>query len=311
MEAELDYKAKVLGKALDSLESVEDSNLRDAHRAVEGAAQTVWRRRLAFHASDLVRFGRTYRRWRNDLVVAIEDDAACHEHLMALANPQAANDMATDAGTREVTFATVVSVEPLVLDVDSRRIGDGDRVVLLHVTGMPCVEEESVVVDTSLKGSFKIDGLSIGPLDRDGRAASDPLHRFRWTPHTTPSLQPNDRLVVANFAWFSKNTGDRYLNISRPAPDNDSAPGTDCTPDSYEEAPHQHRFCCRPHERAEAEFSDQLAERRERGELNPETWPPIRDDDAFEVGAVGAPEGNPDAEPPQPAPDDVTIDDLE
>ena len=311
VDAELDYKAKVLGKALDSLEGVEDSSLRDAHRAVEGAAQAVWRRRLAFHASDLVRFGRTYRRWRNDLVEAIEDDAACHQHLLALANPQAADDMATDAGTREVAFATVVSVDPLVLDVDSRRIGDGDRVVLLHVDGSPCVEEESVVVDTSLKGSFKIDGLSIGPLDEDGRAASDPPHRFGWTPQMTPHLQPDDRVIVADFTWFSKNKGNHYLNVPRPTPDNDSAPGTDCTPDSYDEAPYQHRFCCRPHERAEAEFSDQLAERRERGELNPETWPPIRDGDAFEVGAVGAPEGNPDAEAPQPAPDDVTIDDLE
>lgn len=90
-----------------------------------------------------------------------------------------------------------------------------------------------------------------------------------------------------------------------------SAPGTDCTSDSYAEAPYQHRFCCRPHETAEAEFSDQLAERRDRGELNPETWPPIRDGDAFEVGAAGAPEGNPDLEPSQPAPDNVTIDDLE
>jgi hypothetical protein len=312
VEAELAYKAKVLGKALDSLEPVEDSNLRDAHRAVEGAAQEVWRRRLAFHASDLVRFGRTYRRWRNDLVGAIEEDATCHEHLLALANPHVANGLATDAGTRQVAFVTVVSVDPLVLDIESRRIGEGDRVVLLHVNDQPCVEAEDVTVDTSLKGSFKIDGLSIGPLDRDSTDASDPVHRFGWTPHTTPpSLQQGDRAIVADFAWFSKNTGNRQLNVPRPAPDNDSAPGKDCTSDSYDEAPHRHQFCCRPHERAEAEFSDKLAERRERGELNPETWPPIHDDDAFEVGAKGAPQGNPDAEPAEPAPDNVTLDDLE
>lgn len=311
VEAELTYKAQVLGQALDSLESVEDSKLRDAHRAVEGAAQAVWRRRLAFHASDLVRFGRTYRWWRNSLVSSIEGDASCHNQLLALANPQAADDLATSAGTREVAFATVVSVEPLKLDVDSRRIGDEHRVVLLHLNGKPCVEGDSVVVDTTLKGSFKIDGLSIGPLDRHGMAASDPPNRLSWAPTETPSLQPGDRLIVADFAWFSSNLGNRYLNVTRPTPDEVSAPKATCTPESYEDAPRAHEFCCRPHEVSEARFSDELAARRSRGELNPQKWPPVVDGDAFEVEAVGAPVGDPNAVPPEPVPDALTIDDLE
>jgi hypothetical protein len=311
VEGELTYKTRVLGQALDSLDSVEESKLRDAHLAVEGAAQAVWRRRLDFHASDLVRFGRTYRWWRNRLVSSIDSDASCHDQLLALANPQAADDLATSAGTREVAFATVVSVEPLKLVIDSRRIGDEDRIVLLHVNGRPCVEGDSVVVDTSLKGSFKIDGLSIGPLHRDGIVASDPPNTLSWEPTETPSLQPADQLIVADFAWFSANSGSRYLNVTRPTPDESSAPKSTCVPESYDDAPRAHEFCCRPHEVSEARFSDELAARRSRGELNPQKWPPVVDGDAFEVEAVGAPVGDPTAARPEPVPDELTIDDLE
>ena len=38
-------------------------------------------------------------------------------------------------------MATVVGTTPLVLEVDSRRIGDGDRIVLLHVNETACVED--------------------------------------------------------------------------------------------------------------------------------------------------------------------------
>lgn len=311
VEDELAYKCRILGEALDALERVEDSNLRVAHRAIEGKAQEVWRRRLEYHASDLVRFGRTYRWWRNRLVPALESDATCHDQLLALANPQAADDLATSAGTRQVASATVVSVDPIVLDVDSRQFWDDDRIVLLHVNGAPCIEGQSINVNTSLKGSFKIDGLSIGPLDSDELDESEPANRFRWEPKTIPALQPGNRLIVADFYWFSDNLGNRFLNVPRPAADEVSAPKPSCTPEAHENSPYEHRFCCRPHEVAEAEFSDELAERRFRGELNPETWPPVRDEDSFEVEAKGAPVGDPDAVPPEPVPDDVTIDDLE
>ena len=96
----------------------------------------MWRRRHAFHASDLVRFGRTYRWWRDQLVEAIESDGTCHDQLLALTNSHAADEAATDAGTRHIAPARVVSVSPLVLDVASRSIVAGKRIVLLHVNGV-------------------------------------------------------------------------------------------------------------------------------------------------------------------------------
>jgi hypothetical protein len=63
--------------------------------------------------------------------------------LLALGNPQAALDAAQDAGTRQLATATVVTTTPLVLDLNSRRIGDGDRIVLLHVTCVPQLMADS------------------------------------------------------------------------------------------------------------------------------------------------------------------------
>jgi len=311
VEAELAYKSKTFEGALDALDKVEPSNLRDAYRAVEGAAQAIWRRRLDLHASDLVRFGRTYQWWRNKLVPSIESDAKCHDQLLALASPQVAEDTAANPGNREIAFATVVSLDPIVIEVESRRIGDGNRVVLLHVDGKACVEDPAVDVDTTPKGSFKIDGLSIGPLTDARTSQTDPRHLFLWTPQADPTLVPGERLIIADFPWFSKNKRNRHLNVTRAEIDSSSAPKIDCTPEAYEAAPQNHRFCCRPHEVAEAEFSDLLAGRRSRGELNPETWPPIVDADEFEVEARGAPVGEPDAETAVAPPENLTIDDLE
>jgi len=68
-------------------------------------------------------------------------------------------------------------------------------------------------------------------------------------------------------------------------------------------------WCCRSHEDAEAEFSDRLAERRARGELNPETWPPLVDEDRFDTKAVGDPD--PDESNPGTPPETLTLDDLD
>jgi hypothetical protein len=311
VEAELGYKCETLDRALDALERVPGSRLRAVYRAIEGDAQAVWRRRLRFHASDLVRFGRTYRWWRNQLVSAIESDARCDAQLLALSNPRAAHDLATSAGTREIAFATVLSTEPLVLDVQSRRIGECDRVALLHVKDVPCVEGDGVTVDFSTKSSFKIDGLAIGPLTREGIEDSWPAGPLRWLPNSVPTLAIGDRLTIATFHWFSDLRGNWKLPVGRPAPDTIGAPTPSCTPDSYADEAWNHRFCCRPHEAAEAEFADELADRRSRGELNPQKWPPVRDADAFEVTPVDAAIGDPTAVPTQPVPDGVTIDDLE
>lgn len=110
---ELAYKTQLIEAALAALDAVPDSTLREVHRAIEGDAQAVWRRRHALHASDLVRFGRTYRHWRNALVPTIEADARCTAQLLALANPQAALDLARDAGTRQIAAARVIATDCL------------------------------------------------------------------------------------------------------------------------------------------------------------------------------------------------------
>jgi hypothetical protein len=304
---ELQYKADTLERALDVLEGIGGSTLRESYRVIESDAQQVWRRRLQLHASDLVRFGRTYRPWRNSLVPMIESDLSCDAQLLALSNPQAAQDMAADAGNRSVAFATVMSAEPLELDVESRRIVDGSRVVMLMRNGQACVEAPGVWVDSTPAGTFKIGDLAIGPLSATGNEAT----RLRWDPQTVPVVEVGDHLVIADFAWFSELRGNRVLPVYKPKPDANSAPKPDCHFDSYDQDPQTHRWCCRSHERSEAEFSDLIAERRARGELNPETWPPVRDSDAFEVSAAHAAAGNAYALAPESAPDDQTMDDLE
>lgn len=303
---ELHYKSDTLDAALRALAALPESSLREVYRAVEGDAQAVWRRRLTMHASDLVRFGRTYRYWRNSLVPTIEADEKCNRQLLALANPQTALDAAGDAGTRQLAMARVVSVDSIVLEIDSRRISDEDRIVLLHVNEIACVEQPDVDVKFQ-KGSFKFSGMSIGPL-----AAVDAKERlFEWSPAIEPEVNVDDELVIADFSWFSDLKGNKQLPVDRPTPDTISAPKPTCTETSYSEDPVDHRYCCRPHEDSEAEWSNLLAERRARGELNPEVWPPVVDGDAFEVASTGAPVGNPSAEPATPAPDDVTMDDVE
>jgi len=215
--------------------------------------------------------------------------------------------MATDAGNRFVAFATVVSVEPLELEVESRRIVDGSRAVMLTRNGQACVEAPGIWVDSTTAGAFKIDGLAIGPL----AAVDEEGTLLRWGPHTAPVVNVGDRLVIADFSWFSDLLGNRFLPVSKPKPDTMSAPRPDCRPASYDEDPQAHRWCCRSHESAEAEFSDHIAGQRARGELNPEKWPPVRDADAFEVSATGAATGNAFVLAPESAPDDQTIDDLE
>jgi hypothetical protein len=307
---ELKYKATTLERATDSLADFPESRLRAAYRAIEGDAQAVWRRRHLFHASDLVRFGRTYRWWRDRLVDAIEADRKCHDQLLALTNSHAADEAATDAGTRHIAPALVLSVAPLLLDVVSRSIVDGSRIVLLHANGSPCVETHATSV-AHQAGSFKIDGLSIGPLSRDGVADDAPPTQLHWSPGVVPALAVGDNLVVADYDWYHSYVSGRYLGVDRPKQDTAAAPTPDCQPDDFQTRPAVHQWCCKPHEAAEAEWSDELADRRARGTLNPETWPPVQDEDGFDVVAAGDPVGDPTVEAPEPAPDGLTLDDLE
>ncbi|KRE78229.1 hypothetical protein ASG71_09980 [Arthrobacter sp. Soil763] len=309
---ELAYKCDVLDRTLDVLEALPVSKLRETYRTVESAAQEVWRRRLSLHASDLVRFGRTYRFWRNSQVRMIESDQRCTAQLLALSNPQSAHDLATSAGTREVAFATVVSTDPIVLDVDSRRIVEGSRVVMVVHNDEACVEAAITSVDVAPKSAFKIDGMSIGPLHRAGVAdEAAPKTHLVWSPQVVPPLSAGERLIVADFEWFSNNQGNRHLHVAKPGLDAQSAPRPDCESGSHDEAPQIHQWCCRSHESREGEWSDVIADRRARGQLNPQVWPPVRDGDAFEVIPSGAPVGNPYSEPSEMVPADLTIDDLE
>jgi hypothetical protein len=307
IEDELRYKATVLEQAIAALNQFPDSNLRCVHRVIEGDAQVVWRRRRDFHASDLVRFGLTSWPWRNDLVPKIEEDAKCFSQSLALTNPREALDRARDAGEREVAAATVVSVDPLVLDIDSRRFTDESRIVLLHVGSEACVEGPAVKLKIQAK-SFKFSGLSIGPLEQVSR---DDPHRFEWSPANDPDLNVGDKLVVADRTWFDHLVNNKDLPLLRPKPDTKWAPKEGCSQGDYADDPEGHRYCCRPHEIAEAERSDEDALKRSNGQMNPEVWPPVVNEDAFEVSAVGDPESDPTDQPAEEVPEGLTVDDLD
>ncbi|MGY1703543.1 hypothetical protein ACI79C_03140 [Geodermatophilus sp. SYSU D00697] len=282
VRAAVDYKIDVLERALTFLATLPDSRLGEAHRHLEGAAQTVWRRRMSLQASDLVRFSRTYRTWRNAHVDMMADDEACFAQLSALADPAAALDRAQDAGVRDLAVATVVSVEPVRLAVGSRRLVHGCTVVALHVNGEAVVERNPTTLRIQ-KGSFKVQHLPVGML-----VAEDGVDGLRWTPPDGGlDLAVGDRLVLADVEWFGGTLSSGHeIKVNRPAVDTRSAPKPDCEPESYANSPDEHRWCCRPHVAVEAEFADLLAERRERGELNPQAWPPVVDDERFDIVAA-------------------------
>lgn len=307
IRAELAYKIDVFDRSYAVLTSEFDtSKLQHAVRAVEGDAQRVFRRRLDLHAFDLVRFGRTTRWWRNDSVPLLEADDKFNSQVAALTSPLAAYDAAQDAGNRQLALAGVVDVAPLTVEVDSRRLGDESRLVALHVNGVALVEADDVSVQT-LKGSFKISHMPIGELTATGAVP----RQYYWAPHHDPGFAVGDELVVADFAWFSENKGDVWLNLVKPSVDTSSAPRANCTPESYGDDPATHQWCCKPHEASEAEWSDILAGRRARGELNPQVWPPVIDSDGFDVNAADETLPDPADRPAEQPPEDLTMDDVE
>lgn len=306
---ELAYKADIVERAVAVLERIGPSQLRPIYRALESDAQEVWRRRLRLRASDLVRFGRTRDYWRNQHVVMLDKDESCSKKLQALGNPHAALDLAHDAGTKQVAAATVASTNPLRLVVGSRRIGDGSGIVAVLIDGEPAVESPSTTLKVQM-GSFKFGGLSLGGLLADEQTELD--GSLGWFPAITPSVNVGDELVVADLDWFTTFKAGDQLAVERPAVDAVSAPTKLCDEHSYEDDPAGHKYCCRPHEIVEAETADWLADRRARGELNPETWPPVVDEDQFDVPARGGQtaEGALDSIVGPPS-QDLTIDDLD
>ena len=185
----------------------------------------------------------------------------------------------------------------------SRRIAQGTTIVALHHNLAPLVEAPGVTCLTQA-GSFKFSGMSVGRLTRDD---DDPEGWLTWDPLVAPHVGVDDELVVADAEWFGKVfTSGQDIAVKRPSSDTQSAPKPTCAPDSFTLDPESHRWCCRPHTAAEAEWSDELAARRSRGELNPQAWPPLIDEERFD--ADGTPP--PDAETGGP-PAELGIDDLD
>lgn len=306
---ELAYKQRTMERATSVLARLPTSRLRQVYEALERDAQEIWRRRWRLHASDLVRFGRTTENWRNELVAVLDSDALCAQQLQAVGNPQAAADLAENAGTREVARAVVVSTKPLRLRVESRRITEGSRIVALHVDGAALVEGDDVTIKVQ-KGSFKFSGISEGVLSADATTKRD--SSLLWRPRIVPTLRNGSVLIIADAEWMKTFASGTEVGIERPAPDAKFAPQADCDANSYADDPTNHRFCCRPHEAAEAEFSDRLAARRKRGELNPQTWPPIIDTDQFDVIHKDAPTATTvTVSTDIRAPSELTTDDLD
>lgn len=300
---ELEYKQQVLDGAVTLLaQHVEISNLAPAHHTLEADAQAVWRRRLEFHASDLVRFGRTNEFWRDDNVALLEADENCQRALEILGNPDAARESARDAGIRDVAFADVVGVDPVRLRLQSRRMGPGSRIAAVLIGDEPTVEsggEHKV-----LQGSFDF-SLPHGPL-----TAAEVEGTVEWAPDPSLALAIGESIVVVDVDLFFKGVGrGSRLKVSRPSRDTRNAPRKDCTPGSYDTDPLEHEWCCRPHERAEADIADWIAERRADGKMNPEAWPPVIDDDAFDI-PTGAPVDT-DVIQPDTVPAELTMDDVE
>lgn len=302
---ELEYKAAVFDGAVDALEMIPDSKLLVAVSILERDAQVVWRRRMALKASDLVRFGRTYPYWRNILVGAIQDDHRCATQIEVLSNPAQAAECADDAGNRDLTWGIVVSVDPITIEITSRRFGAGDRVVLLAKNGAAWLEREGVSV-TSKKTAIQLRGFPMAELERGEEL---PQHHHVWRPSVDAGLRPGDRIVLARLDWFDPKRG--WFNVNRPKLDDQAAPSPTCTERSYDEDSASHRWCCRPHAQVEAEFADDIAGRRARNELNPEAWPPVHDADGFEVAPAGKPTSRDVDVPVTPAPEGATTDELE
>jgi hypothetical protein len=153
-----------------------------------------------------------------------------------------------------------------------------------------------------------LNGFSIGELLQH----SDDPSSLVWQPQLEPQLEVGDQLVIANFEWFSDSqTTNTSLPVKRPASDNKFAPTPNCSEVSFTEDPAGHNWCCKSHEVSESEYSDLLAQKRARGEMNPQVWPPVLDTEAFDTESSQSTVPIADRQPPVNAPDGLTLDDLE
>ncbi|NYF96890.1 hypothetical protein [Janibacter cremeus] len=289
VRAELEYKADVVSRAVAALDTLPVSRLRAVYRAIEARAQQVWRRRMEFRASDLVRFGRVNWFWRNSLVPMMDTDATCAQQLRILGNPHAAREAARDAGARNIALADVVDVEPVRLKPRSRRLGADDTVALILDARGPMVDHDGITLKIQA-GSFKFGQWPVGRLEADERTDID--GSFEWSPKIEPDVDVGDEVVISdiNPRWLGGPFKSGHeIAVGRPPADDLSGPKPSCTSDSFMEDPDEHQYCCQPHEFREANTSDWIAERRAAGEMNPEVWPPVVDMDQFDTPADGTP----------------------
>ncbi len=307
MEA-LEYRAETFNRAVGVLQNFPVSNLRDAHRRIEADAQVVWRRRMELQAYDLIRFSATPEYWRNTLVAVVERDATCATQLKVLADPTYAEERARNASVRELAVATVVSTDPLTIEVASRRLTAGSKAVLLHVNGVPEVEKPAITF-THFTGNVRVNGLATGPLV--GEVDPENPRVLRWDPVVDVALTPGDTLVLAESEWFGEINKMKSIKVERPSLDKNMAPGPDCSEESWLNNPDIHQYCCQPHVAREAGIADFLAQKRNDGELNPQVWPPIQDTDSFDVTAHGEMTAEEVAVENLPVPEALTMDDLD
>lgn len=302
---ELEFRSTTVARAIAILQRCERSALSVVCSAIEAEAQGVWRRRQKFEASDLIRFSRTSRWWRNGQVDKLDADRKCARVLSALGDPGVARDLARDAGNREFFEVEVVCASPVVVACSARALRARMDLLAIDVDDEPEIERKGVELKAQ-KGSFKYTGLHLGPVEPD-----DVAGRWRWHPALPMSVSVGQRLIMGAVAQIGESVRhDLDFKIIRPTPDDSQAPTPTCELGSFDDDPQGHRWCCRPHDAAEAEYADVLAGRRARGELNPETWPPIVDVDRFEIpGDDVLEKGRTDAIPP--VPDDLTMDDVE
>ena len=195
--------------------------------------------------------------------------------------------------------------------MNSHRVAAGTRLVLLAVAGREAwVEHDGVDVKVQ-KGSIRFSGFPLASLE-DPEGAEVAPGAVLWEPAIVPRVEVGDVLVLADVTVFKelkKPMG--AFTMDRPKTDSNAAPSAGCLERGFRDDPSEHQWCCKPHEVVEAEFSDQLALRRVRGELNPEVWPPVRNEDGFEVAPIGKPTSRDVPEPDTSAPTGVTIDELD
>jgi len=303
---ELRFRTATMDRAIAAIAKLPLSRMRAVHEAIERDAQAVWRRRLTFHASDLVRFSLTARFWRDNLVDPLAQDVACASALAAMLNVGNALDLARDAGNRSYVEAEVVSVSPLTLRSIARALEDGMEVVALHVNDTPEFERADVAMKVQ-KGSFAFEGVRAGAIESTG----DP-NTWLWHPADDGPFAIGDRVTLAvvsnldHVAWLVHKG--RQFNLTRPTPDAVLAPKPTCSPGDYDDDPSGHQWCCKPHEIAAAERADRNAERRARGEMNPDVWPPILDVERFPAPGD---EDLDDGEETPDQPEGATWDDIE